>query len=54
MSIQPITQLQTKSVEETQRLGERIARQLRGGEILLLQGDLGKQAVQQAAIILCL
>ena len=48
MSTPPITQLQTTSVEETQRLGERIAGQLTGGEVLLLQGDLGVGKTQLA------
>ena len=48
MSIQPSTELLTKSVEETQRLGARIAEQLHGGEILLLQGDLGVGKTQLA------
>ena len=33
--------LQTHSVEETKNLGERLASQLREGDVLLLEGDLG-------------
>ena len=33
--------LQTHSVEETKALGERLASQLREGDVLLLEGDLG-------------
>jgi tRNA threonylcarbamoyladenosine biosynthesis protein TsaE len=35
------TLFHTDSAEETQRIGVRLARHLRGGEIILLQGDLG-------------
>ena len=42
------TTLLTHSPEETQRVGERIAQQLRGGEIILLQGDLGTGKTQLA------
>jgi tRNA threonylcarbamoyladenosine biosynthesis protein TsaE len=31
----------TKSAQETQRLGEKIANQLKGGEVLALSGELG-------------
>ena len=31
----------TKSTEETIKLGEKIASQIQGGDIILLQGDLG-------------
>jgi len=46
MSTEPQTQLQTSSAEETQRVGEDIAAHLHGGEILLLQGDLGAGKTQ--------
>ncbi|MDD3214257.1 MAG: tRNA (adenosine(37)-N6)-threonylcarbamoyltransferase complex ATPase subunit type 1 TsaE [Eubacteriales bacterium] len=34
-------ELRTHNAKETRMLGERLARQLRAGDVLLLQGDLG-------------
>src|SRR5688572_31644183 len=36
-----ITEHLTHSAEETERLGEELGRELRGGEVVLLQGELG-------------